>query len=161
DIASEPCGVKEVGIAQEKLVVDLRPLVRAEPARVEATYNLLNSGASKRLDLLFVSGEVGVADFEARLDGKLLQTRLLPSDEAASVGKCARKSCLPPRESPGLVQGETLCVFRDHNRPWDVVDLSLELPSGPSTLRVKYSAYACGTAERPTVTWQLPYVLAP
>src|SRR6516165_5242268 len=69
DIASEPAGFKEVTINQEQLVIDLRPLVRAEPARVEATYNLLNCGASKHLDLLFISGEVGVADFEARLDG--------------------------------------------------------------------------------------------
>jgi hypothetical protein len=161
DIASEPAGFKEVTINQEQLVIDLRPLVRAEPARVEATYNLLNCGASKHLDLLFISGEVGVADFEARLDGKLLLTRLLPAAEAARLWKSAPESWRPPRESPGLAENETFYVLRDYGRPWDMVGLSLELPPGPSTLRVKYSTHACGTAERPTVTWQLPYVLAP
>ena len=42
-----------------------------------------------------------------------------------------------------------------------MVAISLELPPGPSTLHVRYRARACGTAERRTVTWQLPYVLAP
>jgi len=145
----------------EQLVVDLRPLLSADPARVEVIYDLVNSGASKHLDLLFVSGEAGVADFEARLEEKLLQTRLLPSDQAACLWERAPKSWRPPRESTGLTGDETYFVFRDHQRPWDIVALSLELASGASTLRVRYAARACGTAERPTVTWQLPYVLAP
>lgn len=42
-----------------------------------------------------------------------------------------------------------------------MVAFSLDLPTGSSALRVRYRARACGAAERPTVTWQLPYVLAP
>src|ERR1700680_1546364 len=82
DVTSEPWGVKEVAIVHEQLTIDLRPLLGGDPVRVEVSYELKNAGASKRLELLFVSGEVGVSDFDARIDDKPLQTRILPSDEA-------------------------------------------------------------------------------
>jgi hypothetical protein len=100
-------------------------------------------------------------DFEASIDDKLLQTKILPSDAARRLWKHAPESWRPPPESPGLKGEETYYVFRGYTREPDLVALSLELLPGPSTLRVRYSAHACGTAERPTVTWQLPYVLAP
>src|SRR4051794_38024309 len=72
DATSEPWGLKNVAITQERLVIDLRPLAEANPVRVEVTYDLSNAGVSRQLDLLFVSSEVGVRDFEARLGDQLL-----------------------------------------------------------------------------------------
>jgi hypothetical protein len=53
----------------------------------------------------------------------------------------------------------------------ELLEFSVELPPGPSTLSARYRARAWGTAEPdltasratayPTVTWQFPYVLAP
>src|SRR5436309_3341920 len=68
DVTTEPWGIKEITITHEQLTIDLRALVRGDPARVEVNYDLANSGASRRLELLFVSGEVGITRFEARLD---------------------------------------------------------------------------------------------
>jgi hypothetical protein len=161
DVASEAWGIKEVAIVHEQLAIDLRPVVRADLARVDVTYELINSGASKHLDLLFVSGEVGLSEFEARLDGKPMQIRVLPSDEAAQLWKRAPASWRPPDKSPGLERDEAYYAFRNYGREKDLVEISLELPSGASTLTVHYLAHACGTAERATVTWQFPYVLAP
>jgi hypothetical protein len=161
DVASEAWGIKEVAIANEQLTIDLRPVVRADPARVDVTYELINSGASKRLDLVFVSGEVGIREFDAGLNGKQLQTRVLPSEETRQLWKRAPDSWRPPETSPGLEREESYYAFRGYTREPDLVSISLELPSGPSTLAVRYLAHACGTAERATVTWQFPYVLAP
>src|SRR5690348_16886112 len=77
DATSEPWGRKNVSIAHEQLTIDLRPLANANLVRVEVTYDLDNAGAPKHLDLLFISGEVGVTDFEAHLDGRPVPTRLL------------------------------------------------------------------------------------
>src|SRR5947209_20420869 len=65
DVTSEGWGVKEIAITHEQLTIDLRALVRGDPARVEVNYDLANSGASRGLELLFVSGEVGIARFES------------------------------------------------------------------------------------------------
>jgi hypothetical protein len=161
DATSEPWGLKNVVIAQERLTIDLRPLADLKPARVEVTYVLSNAGESKHLDLLFVSGEVGVSDFEARLGEQLLGTRLLPKDESRRLWEQAPSSWRPPSEAPGIERESTYYMFSSWARQPELVAFSLELPPGLSTLHVRYRARACGAAERPTVTWQFPYVLAP
>src|SRR6266849_8092002 len=75
DRASEPWGIKEVVIVEERLSIDLRPLVSAAPVCVEVSYDLSNAGVSKHLDLLFVSGEMGVSEFEAQIGDKPVDTR--------------------------------------------------------------------------------------
>ena len=67
----------------------------------------------------------------------------------------------PPKEAPGIESEKTFYLFSSRGTPPALVAISLVLPPGPSTLHVYYRARACGAAERPTVTWQLPYVLAP
>src|SRR5258707_1050429 len=81
DVNTEPWGLKEVAIVHEQLTIALRPLAALEPAYVEVAYDLSNAGASKRLDLLFVSGEAGVHDFEAHLGNEPVPARLLPREE--------------------------------------------------------------------------------
>jgi hypothetical protein len=161
DATSEPWGLKDVAIAQERLTIDLRPLSDANLVRVEVMYDLSNAGVSKHLDLLFISGEVGVRDFEAQLGGQPLRTRLLSSDEVHRLWEQSPPSWRPPAKAPGIERERTYYTFGSRATPPELVAFSLELPPGPSTLHVGYRARACGTAERPTVTWQLPYVLAP
>src|SRR5579872_596515 len=64
DATSEPWGLKSVAITQERLTIDLRALTDANAVGVEARYELNNAGPPKHIDLLFISGEVGVRDFE-------------------------------------------------------------------------------------------------
>jgi hypothetical protein len=161
DATSEPWGLKNVAIAQERLTIDLRPLTGANLVRVEVTYDLSNAGGSKHLDLLFISGEVGVTDFEAHHDGRPLQTRLLSPEESRRLWKQAPPSWRPPQEAPGIERERTYYTFSSWVTLPELVAFTFELPPGPSVLHVRYRTRACGTAERPTVTWQLPYVLAP
>jgi len=161
DATSEPWGLKNVAIAQERLTIDLRPLADANLVRVAVTYDLSNPGVSKHLDLLFVSGEVDISDFEAYLGDQPLMTRLLSSDESRRLWEQSPPSWRPPAEAPGIESEMTYYTFSSWATQPGLVALSLELPPGPSRLGVRYRTRACGTDERPTVTWQLPYVLAP
>jgi hypothetical protein len=158
-VNSEAWGVKEITITAEHLVIDLRPLASADPARVEVHYELNNSGGPRHFDLLFVSGEVKLSEFEALVNDRLVETRVLSWQESQDLWTRAPKSWRPPHKAPGLEGGETFYGYRKSEM--ELVTLPVELPSGPSTLRVRYLAHACGTDERPTITWQFPYVLAP
>jgi hypothetical protein len=161
DPTGEPWGLKNVAILHERLFVDMRPLADASPVRVEITYDLSNEGAARHFDLLFISGEVGISDFEASLGDQPLRTQLLPANESRRLWEQAPSSWRPPSEAPGIAREKTYYVLKGWNAAPELVALSLELPSGPSRLHVRYRTRACGAAERPTVTWQLPYVLAP
>jgi hypothetical protein len=161
DVTREPQGHKSVAIVREQLTIDLRSLKDANLVHVDVTYELKNKGDPTRLELLFISGEAGVNAFEAQLDGQALSTRILPQDESQRILKEAPPSWEPPYEAPGLESKRNYYAPRNCIRPPDVVAFSVDLPAGPSTLHVRYQSRACGADERPTVTWQLPYVLAP
>ncbi len=161
EATSEPWGLKDVAIAHERLTIDLRPLADAGPVGVDATYALTNAGPPQHLDLLFISGAVGVNHFEAYLGSQPLPARPLPEDESRRLWEKAPPSWRPPLEAPGIEFEKTYLIFYNMPPQWALVALSLDLPSGPSTLNVRYQARACGAIERPTVTWQFPYMLAP
>jgi hypothetical protein len=162
DIVTEPWGLNEVTIVSEKLSIDLRPLAACEPAMVEVGYALDNVGPSRKLDLVFVSGETGISDFEARLDDKPLAARMLPGRELRRYWDRVPESWRPPRKVPGFEEHETYCMFGDWIDKAVPVEFSVELPTGASALWVRYRARACGTDEgHPTATWQFPYILAP
>jgi hypothetical protein len=163
DVTTEPWGLKDVAITSEKLTIDLRPLAAGQLVRVDVIYHLNNAGGSKTLDLLFVSGEEGVSEFEASLGDRRLECRPLSRDELRRHWDRFPKSWEPPTKLPGIEWPETYSRvkvdWRTHAVP---MAFSLELPPGPSTLHVRYGARASGTDEsHPTVTWQFPYVLAP
>jgi hypothetical protein len=157
-VTSEAWGVKEIAITHETLTIDLRPLLTADPAGIEVRYELNNSGNAKQLELLFLSGEQHMSEFEAFINDKPVETHILSEKQSADLWSRAPKNWRVPESAPGLSQVEVYFGIRDRA---PIVTLSLDLPPGPSTLRVNYRAQACGAAERPTVTWQLPYMLAP
>jgi hypothetical protein len=162
DVNTEPWGLKEVAIVHEQLTIDLRPLAALRPAHVEVVYDLSNSGASKRLDLLFVSGELGVRDFEAHLGNEPVPARLLAPKELRRHWDRFPANWRPPESAPGIDVEKAYFVRNGWDTEATPVEFSLELPPGPSTLRVRYRARACGADEGyPTATWQFPYILAP
>jgi hypothetical protein len=162
DIVTEPWGLKDIAIVHEQLTIDLRPLADADPVRVEVTYYFFNTGKAKKLGLLFVSGEAGVSDFEASLDGKSIATRTLSKEELQQHWSRFPAGWAPPYRCPGFERNEVYCVLAERIQSVPV-SLDLELPAGLSTFRARYRARACGTGEgnHPVVTWQLPYVLSP
>ncbi len=162
DRTAEPLGLKSVAILREKLTIDLRPLAAVQPVEVEAIYHLNNSGSTKRLDLLFITGVTGVTDFEVRLDGRLVESRPVPKKEQSRLLDRFPKSWLLPDDLPGIdLEGSLSGVYQHVGDPI-LLTFVLELPSGRSTLSARYRARAYGDDERyPTVTWRFPYVLAP
>jgi hypothetical protein len=170
DHAAEPLGLKGVDITHQDLTIDLRPLAAVRPVQVEAVYRLHNPGPARKLDLVFVSGVAGVSDFQVHLSDRLLESRPVPRQQLESPGEELPKSWQPPMEgigidSPAYYMGSLV------TRDVEVLEFSVDLPPGPSTLSARYRARAWGTAEPdpaggrptpyPTVTWQFPYVLAP
>ena len=161
DAAGEPLGLKNVAIVRERLTIDLRPLSDMNLVHVDVTYDLNNAGEWESFVLLFISGEAGVTDFEADLDGRPLRAWVQPANESRRLREQMPTSWRPPKEAPGIESEKTFYLFSSQGTPPALVAISLVLPPGPSRLHVYYRARACGAAERPTVTWQLPYVLAP
>ena len=161
DVTSEPPGFKGVAIIREDLDIDLRPLAKVEPVRVRANYQLNNSGLARRLELVFVSGSPFISDFEVRLGGKLISSRVLSQEELRQHQEKLPENWKPPYALAGF-GGEAYAMFHDDSDGLGLVAFSLDLPSGCSTLSASYQARACGSNEgQPTVTWQVPYVLAP
>jgi hypothetical protein len=168
DRAAEPQGLKGVDITHQDLTIDLRPLAAVQPVHVEAVYRLHNPGEARKLDLVFVSGVDGVTDFEVRLGDRLLESRPVPRKQSHWERDELPKSWQPPPpklgiEHPAFYMGAIIAT------EVELLEFSVELPSGLSTLRARYRARAWGAAEPdpvtakvyPTVTWQFPYVLAP
>jgi hypothetical protein len=159
DRPAEPQGLKWVDITHQDLTIDLRPLAAVQPAHVEAVYHLRNRGAPRKLDLVFVSGVAGVTDFQVRLGDRLLESRSVPPMNKHSLPK----SWQPPLPNLGI-DGEAYFMGNHYGRPEvELLEFSVELPPGASTLSARYRARAWGSAEPrlATVTWQFPYVLAP
>jgi hypothetical protein len=163
DVTTEPWGIKEVVITHEQLTIDLRPLTDGDPVRVDVTYHLDNAGASKKLDLLFVSGEVGISEFEARLGERLLESQPLSREDLRRHWDRFPKEWEPPQHLLGIKEDGNYCPVHDWRSQAVPMAFQLELPPGSSTLNVRYRARASGAAEMgsPTVTWQFAYVLAP
>jgi hypothetical protein len=169
--AFEPVGgLKDVAIVRETLTIDLRPLASVEPALVEATYHLDNSGPTRRLELVFVAGSEEVSDFEVRLGGRPLKSQRVPPGELQRRWKEMPASWMVGGSMPGSsglpgIDGPSGFVpLRDPD--WDpaitLQAFSVELPSGKSTLQARYRAQAARSSERyPTATWYLFYLLAP
>jgi hypothetical protein len=171
DRAAEPLGLKGVDITHQDLTIDLRPLAAVQPVHVEAVYSLHNPAAARKLDLVFVSGVKGVTDFQVRLGDRLLESRPVLRKHMGGHGEEMPKSWQPPPPRLGI-DGEAYFMGEPISTELELLEFSVELPPGPSTLSARYRARAWGAAEYlpdhgrpvelyPTVTWQFPYVLAP
>lgn len=151
DVPGEPAGgLRDVFVEHERLVVDLRPLAKAKPAIVEATYRTRNDGAARTLQLLFVADGLRGAG-EVWLDGRPVASRPVAPGPLPASWRA-------PAETPALDSG-TL-VYQAKNA--GALAFQLPLPAGRHEIRVRYPAQAAvyQTNELMPV-WQLGYVLAP
>jgi hypothetical protein len=163
DLVVEPKGIKEVAIVHEELTIDLRPLADLEPARVEVAYRLHNPKAARRLELVFVSGAVGVRDFEVRLGSAKGEGRFIPTNTILRNGSTFPESWRPrSKDVPAFDRDIGPAYWTNTKDEWPLLTFTVDLPRGPSTLMVRYRARASGgDEEEPVTTWVFPYVLAP
>jgi hypothetical protein len=161
DRTAEPPGLKAIAITRESLTVDMRPLVDLQPIRVEAVYELSNSGPAATFELLFIFAAPGAQELEVLVGDRMLECRTMDKKDQERYWKELPKTWRPPDYSLGL-DGEQFCLFfhqRDAPAP---MLFSLKLPPGASVLKARFTARASGTPEnQPTATWMFPYVLAP
>ncbi len=164
DPLGEPSGdLKDMIIERETLSIDTRPLdgVRTEntPARaaVEAEYRFRNDGGARRLKLIFVANALnpqtqGPPKGSVEFDGKEIPF------ETGSEAKLP-EPWKAPLQTPSLTRSAGLPY---ESNEVSTLGFTLDVPPGPHTLRVRYSAepttYSAGD---PTLAWQLGYVLAP
>ena len=154
-LVAEPIGIEEVAIAREFLTIDLRPLAWNGLGYVEVVYNLHNHGTAKKLDLLFASGSAGVVDFRVLLDDQ-------PIRSSPRAGAPLPASWQPPPQTPGLRDEKALAYAPGDSRDVTAVALTVVVPSGLHTLKVRYAAEAAiHHYGAPTLYHQFAYVLAP
>lgn len=151
-VVAEPVGIRDVRIARETLLIDLRPLVTGDAARVEAVYHLQNDGPAQPLDLLFAFGSRETSDYQVTLDDQpiegVLQKTSLP------------KEWMPPRTTPAL-SGNGVITYADGWASVYPLAFSIAAPPGESVLIVRYRAAAKHTYARPAMYRQFAYILAP
>lgn len=150
---TEPIGIETIRIQHETLRIDMRSLRSKGPVEVEAIYELVNDGAPETLDLLFITGQRQVDNFQVWLGDQAIamtprsDVKLPPNWE-------------PPLEMPGLDGDEKLTYFGDVNTT--SIGFTLDLPSGSEELKVRYQADAAQSWMNSSVrTWQFVYILAP
>jgi hypothetical protein len=161
-VVAEPVGIKDVEITRESLTIDLRPLALNGLAQVEAIYYLHNRGAEKTLDLLFASGSAGVADFRVWLGEKSVASK-------PAAGAPLPPSWRAPKETPGIhdeIGLEYLPGLGEEraapgSSPITPVELTVVIPSGRHTLKVRYAAEAATHREHPTVYRQIRLCAGP
>ena len=154
-IVAEPIGIQDVEIAHETLSIDLRPLANGEQVHVKVVYDLINHGAEKTLDLLFVSGAAGVNNFHVRLGDQTISSHPV-SDTPIPA------SWQAPQETPSLQDDQKLSYLAYGSQPPVPHAFSVVIPAGQQVLTVQYQAEAATHRYgNPTVYRQFAYVLAP
>ncbi len=152
DVMGEPAGgLRSVFVEHERLHVDLRPLARGMPARVEATYRTRNDGAPRTLSLLFVADGLRGAG-EVWLDGRRVPSRRVTPGPLPASWRA-------PATTPAPTGGEALAY---QAKKGESLAFELPLPAGRHEIRVRYPAQASVFQTSGLMpVWQLGYVLAP
>jgi hypothetical protein len=160
---AELTGLRNVRIVSEQLTIDLRGCdgsemgenefrVRQPVGRVEAIYTLGNAGSAHEVWLVFASGlKIEESGLQVTLDDR--QVHINHVTRERSDGRPL------PRDTPGF-NGGANCPFMT----FDSANFSvrLTLPSGPSTLRVRFrTLIGNDRSTRPACCWQFVYLLSP
>ncbi len=148
--AGEPGGIRAIAIARETLEIDLRPLARAAPIDVTATYQLVNRAAARRIELVFASGSQA-GEFRITLDGR-------PITSEVKLDARLPDSWQAPTSTPNFGGG----IARYEVTPAPPVSFTLDVPAGAHVLRVAYVASpGADLGAKPVLHHQFAYVLAP
>jgi hypothetical protein len=153
DRLGEPSGgLETVTVEHESLAIDLRPLAKSQPALVNATYHVRDTGPAHTLHLLFVADALTDGGTGVWLDG-----RAIPAARADAGPLPA--SWRPPAATPGLDGRDALSY---ETSAQGTFTFHVPLAPGPHEIRVRYRAQPTAhSAGSPARYWQLAYVLAP
>jgi len=158
ELAAEPSGLDAIHILSEALDIDLRPLSRAEPVHVSATYILRNEGSARDVALMFVTASNRVQGLRVTLNDQSVPASLATLDPTELPAAWRPPAITPGLDSrdlgyyPASMNGGSLAtaMFKPH------------IPAGQSALSVQYTAEAVRyNYAEPTVHWQFGYSLAP
>ena len=152
--AGEPLGIRDVAIEHENLSIDLRPLADGGSVRVEATYQLNNSGPEQRLHLLFAAAS-NVENFRITLDGEPLAAAPVPKRAIPETWRY-------PQSTPPIPGRGNNAELRFQPKATSAIGFVAVIPPGRHTLTASYQGEA-GTHlyGDPTVYRQFGYTLAP
>ncbi|UHQ24786.1 hypothetical protein LVB77_08940 [Lysobacter sp. 5GHs7-4] len=149
-LVAEPRGFDAVRIVHEDLRIDLS--YQPDLAEVQVDYRLHNTGPAVRLRPVFATGANGVAQFQARLDGRPIAAQPLQQPTLP-------KTWQPPATTPGL-SGEAPRSYEVDQA--DSLALDFVLPPGQHDFSVSYRAPIMQSMrDGPTLLYQFAYVLAP
>jgi hypothetical protein len=153
DLVGEPsAALQSIAIVQERLNLDLRPLLTDQPVHIAATYQVQNGGTATTLPLEFVATGLTTGATTVQLDGQ-------PITALALAAPPLPASWQAPATTPAIGAGPPLHY---QARRDGVLTFQLRLLPGPHTITVGYPARASAYSDdRPTRYWQLGYVLAP
>lgn len=157
---AEPTGLEQVFIVRESLNIDLRRLESADSHEgqlilVEAVYELENSGAERRLELVFAFGSA-FKDFRVWLDDQPVGSQHVRLKEQP-------RSWDAPDTTPWL-GGRKLDYAGGSSSYYggrDSQSFNPVVPAGRHRLRVSYAVTPTRYAGSPVRFWQFAYVLAP
>ncbi len=152
-LGAEPSGLEQIYILRETLNVDLRKLAENDDQTilVEAIYDVENTGAEKKLELIFAFGS-SFTDFQILLDEREIDSQSL-------VYKYAPASWKTPEKTPWL-DGNDFSYEVD-SRSGKSQGFSLIMPAGKHRLKARYKAAPSYHAANPMKYWQFTYILAP
>ena len=151
----EPSGLEKIKISREELVIDLRPLLKAEKTFVEATYFLENPGAEKELNLVFAFATLGVESFQVWLDEKEIVINQINVAELPSSWKA-------PQTTPALKPQQELEYQYFRLEQKTMSGFTVKIGTGKHALKARYKSDAASNRRgEPAKYWQFAYVLAP
>lgn len=153
DAAGEPSGaLAGLVVERETLELDLRPLERGEPVRVEAVYRIRNDGAARTVELVFVAPGLAQEGEGVWLDGRRIPTSRTPAEALPAAWS-------PPATTP-TPDGDSTMAYPAGQE--GAFLFRLGIGPGRHEVRVRYPvspAYHADADE--TMIWQIGYVLAP
>ena len=159
---SEPTGLENIRITRETLTIDLRGCDGSETVihegprpvgRLEAIYQLYNSGTERRVTLLFAAG--------LAVESDAIEVFLNNSPVKSTSTSAHKSDWKLPDTTPGIDGAEARHFYGGYETPVDY-RLAVTIPQGSSTLRVGLRTMIGNNRDRlVTCCWQFIYLLAP
>ncbi len=151
----EPTGLEKIAITRETLTIDLRSLSQNQAALVEAIYQLNNSAAAQKIELVFVAAAQNVQHFQVWLDEQEIPSQAMERQNLPS-------SWQAPRHTPGFNSGQEILFAALPATLTKPLQFAITIPAGAHKIKVKYqSALSFNVSGEPIKYWQFAYVLAP
>lgn len=155
DRMGEPSGeLRKLHIEREDLTLDLRPITKKDPSKIEAHYFIRNDSSERSVDLVFVGVNIEDGNYEVLFDGVPVRTFVV-ADSTLPNEWLLPDSVLRSFEVDWKYKhGKT-----PHNNS---LRFTLLISSGKHTITVRYKAALRHNISRlPVITWYCDYILSP